>query len=121
MRLRARLISGERLQAVFGLADASETDVAAENGHGFKEWRRILASADGDTDGLKHRPGLQTQLRSGGTKRLVQRIVVESSCCENLLRVLEDAESHSGIAALGRNQLGWVVGRELFQKEEIGG
>jgi hypothetical protein len=48
----------ERLKAGFGLADAGEADFAAEDGHGFKERRRVLASADGDADGLKHRPGL---------------------------------------------------------------
>jgi hypothetical protein len=34
------------LQLLNGLADAFEADVAAEHNHGFKERRRILASAD---------------------------------------------------------------------------
>jgi hypothetical protein len=48
----------ERLQAGCGLADAGEAEIAAEDGHGFKERRGVLASADGDADGLKGLPGL---------------------------------------------------------------
>ena len=97
----------------FGLADAFEAHLAAEHGHGFKERRRVFASADGDADGLKHWPGFETKLSGGRAQRLVERIVIESGCGENLLRGLEDAEGESGIAALRRDQLGRVVGREL--------
>jgi hypothetical protein len=52
----------QRLKAGFGLADAGETDVAAEDGQGFKERGRVSASADGDSDGLEGLPGLQTKV-----------------------------------------------------------
>ena len=42
----------------FGFLDAGEADIAAKDDHGFKERRRVFASADGDADGLKHRTGL---------------------------------------------------------------
>ena len=47
--------------------------------------------------------------------------MVERGCGENFLGVLEDAAGHGGIAALGRDQLGWVVGSEFFEEEKIGG
>ncbi len=53
-----RLCSTERFKVGFGLAYAGEADVAAKHDHGFKERGRVLASADGDADGLKHRTGL---------------------------------------------------------------
>jgi hypothetical protein len=46
------------LQAGFGLADAGEAEIAAEDGHGFKERRGVFSSADGDPYGLKGLPGL---------------------------------------------------------------
>ncbi len=46
--------TNKRFEAGFGLADAGEADLAAEDNHGFKERRRVLASADGDPDGLEH-------------------------------------------------------------------
>jgi hypothetical protein len=46
------------LEAGFGLADAGQAEVAAEDDHGFKERRRVFASADGDPDGLEGLPGL---------------------------------------------------------------
>ena len=69
--------SYERLQVVFGLLDALEADIAAEDNHGFKERRRILASANCDPDGLKHRPGFQTELDARLAQRLVERIMIE--------------------------------------------
>jgi hypothetical protein len=48
------------LQARFCLVDSFEADLAAEDNHGFKERRGVLASADGDADGLEGLPGLQT-------------------------------------------------------------
>jgi hypothetical protein len=86
------------LQAGFGLVDAGEAEFAAEDGHGFKERRRVFASADGDPDGLEGLPGLQTQVQGCGSKSLVQRIVIERGCGENLLGVLEDADCEGGIA-----------------------
>jgi hypothetical protein len=114
------LCSGKRLKAGFGLAEAGEADIAAEDSHGFKERRRVFTSADRDPDGLEGLPGLQTQVRSGSTKRLIERIVIEAGGSENLLRVLEDAECEIRIALL-RDQVGWVVGGELGQEEEVGG
>jgi len=55
--VRLKMCSTDRLQAFFGLADACEADVAAQNGHGFKQGRRVLASAHGDADGLEHGAG----------------------------------------------------------------
>jgi hypothetical protein len=46
------------LQFDFSLAYAFEAEVAAEDDHGFKERRGVLASADGDADGLEGLPGL---------------------------------------------------------------
>jgi hypothetical protein len=109
------------LQAFFGLADACEAELAAEDGHGFKERRRVFTSADGDADGLEGLPGLQSKVRGCGTKRLVEGVVVEGGCGENFLCVLEDAEGHRCIAALGRDQLDWIVGGELGEKEKVGG
>ena len=45
----------------FGLADAFQAHVAAQNGHGFKQRRRILAAADGDPDGLEHGTGFEAE------------------------------------------------------------
>ena len=50
--------STERLKAIFGLADALKADLAAEDNHGFKERRSVLASADGHPNGLEGLPGL---------------------------------------------------------------
>ena len=108
------------MKAGFGLADAGEAELTAEDGHGFKERRRVFASTDGDSDGLEHWPGLQTKVRGCGSKRLVERIVIESGCGENFQRVLEDAAGQCGIAFLG-DQLGGVVGGELGEEEEVGG
>jgi hypothetical protein len=47
-----------RVEVFFGLAEAGEAEVAAEDRHGFKERRGIFASADGDADGLEGLPGL---------------------------------------------------------------
>lgn len=52
---------------------------------------------------------------------MIQRIVVEGRVGEDLLRRLKDAQGHGGVAAFGRNQLGWVVGREFGKEEEVGG
>jgi hypothetical protein len=49
------------LKAGFGLADAGEAEVAAEDGQGFKERRRVFASADGDADGLEHGAGFEAK------------------------------------------------------------
>jgi hypothetical protein len=46
------------LKAFFGLANALKANFVAENNHGFKERRRVLASANGDPDGLEGLPGL---------------------------------------------------------------
>jgi hypothetical protein len=46
------------LKAFFGLTDAVETGLATEDGHGFKERRRVFPSADGDPYGLEGLPGL---------------------------------------------------------------
>ena len=45
----------------FGLADAGEANLAAEDNHGFKKRRRVFASADGDPDGLEHGTGLEAE------------------------------------------------------------
>ena len=117
---KASFCSAERLKAGFGLADSFEANFAAEDGHGFKQRRRVFASADGDADGLKHGAGLQTQMRSGGSQCLVERIMIEGDCGEDFLGVLKNAQGESGIAFL-RDQVGWVVGREFFDEEEVGG
>jgi hypothetical protein len=102
------------------LADAGQTHIAAEDGHGFKERGRVFAAADGDADGLKGLPGLQTKLRGCCSKSLVERIVIEVDGGEEFKSVLEDAAAESGVALL-RDELGGVVGRELIDEEEIGG
>ena len=53
-----RLCSTERFKVGYRLAYTGEADVAAKHDHGFKERWRVLASADGDSDRLKHRTGL---------------------------------------------------------------
>jgi len=70
------LRSAERLQAFFGLQDADEAQFATEDSHGFKERRRVFASADGDPDGLEGLRGFQTQVRCRGSKCLVELIVI---------------------------------------------
>ncbi len=105
------------MQAVFGLADSFQADFAAEDDHGLKQRRRVFASADGDADGLKHRPGLQAQMSGGGAQRLVERIVIEGGCGQDLLRRAKNAQRESGIAFL-RDQLGWIVGREFLTKKK---
>ena len=102
------------------MADAFEADVAAQDGHGFKERRRVFASADGDADGLEHGTGLEAERRGGCAQSLLQRIVVEGGCRRDLLGVLKDPAGQGGIALL-RDQLGGVVGRELVDEEEVGG
>jgi hypothetical protein len=43
----------------FGLFDALDANIAAEHNHGFKKRRRVFAAAYGDTNWLKHWPGLE--------------------------------------------------------------
>ena len=43
----------------------------------FKQRRGVLATANRYADGLKHLPGLHSQLLSGGAESLIQRIVFE--------------------------------------------
>ncbi len=114
------MCSTERFKPGFGLTDAGEAEFVAEDGHGFKERRRVFTSADGDADGLEGLPGLQTQARGCGSKSLVERIVVERGCGEDFQRVLEDSAGEGGVALL-RDQLGGVVRRELGEEEEVGG
>ena len=89
------------MKAFFGLADAGEAQLAAEDNHGFKQRRRVFASADGDTDWLEHLPGLQTQLIGCGAKCMVQRIVIEGDGGQNFEGVRKDATGQRGIALLG--------------------
>ena len=98
----------------------SRHSVAAQNGHGFKQRRSILAPADGHADGLEHGAGLHAEGGGGVAERLFQRIVIEGRCGQHLLRMLQDAAGERGVALL-RNQLGGVVRRELVDKEKIGG
>ena len=60
-----------------GFLYAFEAELAAENKHGFKEGRCVLASADSDTNGLEGLPGLQAKVSGGCSKSLVERVVVE--------------------------------------------
>jgi hypothetical protein len=76
------------LKAFYGLADAGKTDIAAEDGHGFKERWRVFAAANGDADGLEGLPGLQTQMRGCSSKRLVERIMIEVDGGQNFQGVL---------------------------------
>jgi hypothetical protein len=78
------------LKADFGLFDASEAKVAAEDGQGSKKRGRVFAAADGDADGLKGLPGLQTKVLGGSAKRLVERIVIEGRRGQNFLSILQD-------------------------------
>ena len=107
------------MQAGRGLADASEAELATEDGHGFKERRRVFSSADCDPDGLEHGTSLESERSGGSAKGLVQRIVIEKGRRKDFKRVLKNAASESGIALLG-DQVGRVVGSELGQEEEIG-
>ncbi len=109
------------MKAGLGLADAFEANLAAEHNHGFKKRRRVLAPANGDPDGLKHRTGLESERSGGLAQRLIERIVIERRCGQDLLGMLQDFARKSGIASLGRDQLGGVVGSELVEKEEVGG
>src|SRR3984957_18429853 len=112
--------STERLKALFGLADACETYLAAEHNHGFKQRRCILAPTDCNPDGLEHRPGLEAERGGGFAKRLFKRIVIERGCRQRLLRSLEHTQGQRGVPFL-RDQLGWVIGRKLIDEKEIGG
>ncbi len=60
-------------------------------------------------------------MSGGGAESLVERVVIEGDAGEDFQRVLEDAAGHGGIATLRRDQLGWVVGGELIEEEEVGG
>jgi hypothetical protein len=71
------LCSFYRLKAGYGLADAGKARLAVEDDQGFKERWRVFASADGDPDGLEGLPCLQTKLRSGSAKGLVERIMIK--------------------------------------------
>ena len=75
--IRMDLCSSERLKSGFGLLDAGQARFAAQDYQGFKERRRVLASADGDPYGLEGLPGLQPQMHSGGAESLIERIVIE--------------------------------------------
>src|ERR1039457_5755379 len=114
------LCSTKRLEAVLGLPDALEADLAAQDDHGFKKRRRILASADCDRDGLEGLSGLQTQVRGCRSKCLIQRIMVERGSGEHLPGLLQDTPCKRSIALL-RYQFRRVIRRELRQKKEVGG
>src|SRR5580658_8924299 len=47
--------------------------------------------------------------------------MIERGCGQHLFSILQDAEGHCGIPALGRDQLVGIVGCELIDEEEIGG
>ena len=116
-----RLRLTEHFKLGFGLLNASEAHIAAEDNHGFKERRRVLAPADGDPDGLEHGAGLEAERRGGLAQSFVQRIVVEGGRGQNLLRGLEARRQRHRRIALLRDQLGGIVGRELIEKEEVRG
>ncbi len=65
-------------------------------------------------------PALRPSEAAACAQCLVERIVIESGRGKDLPGVLEDAAGQGGIALL-RNQLGRVVGRELGDKEKVGG
>ena len=56
---------------------------------------------------------------------MVQRVVIERSCGQNLESGLKNAAGECGIACLFltdlRDQLGGIVGWELVNEKEIGG
>jgi len=108
------------LQPLFGLQHALQAYLSSQHRHGFKERWRVFASADSDADGLKGLPGLETEFIRGRAQSCVERIVIEIRCRQHLLCGFEHAYGHRRIALL-RNQFGGIVGRELRQKEEIGG
>src|ERR1039458_8706732 len=109
--------SSERLKDGFGLLDAGEAELAAEDNHGFKERRRVFASANGHPDGLEGLPGLQTKLCGSFAQCLVQRIVIEGCCGQNLKSMPENAQGHGHIATLRRDKLGGVVRSEEHTSE----
>ncbi len=65
-------------------------------------------------------PALMPSEAAACAQCLVQRIVIESGCGEDLFCLLQDAV-RQGCIALLRNQVGRVIRRQLGKKEKIGG
>ena len=107
------LFSSERLQAGFGLADAGKADVASEDGHGFKQRRRVFAAADGDPDGLEGLPSLQTQVRGCCSKRLSSESEPETGSNEGVAGIepIEDKGARAAHVqeARGRGRKTYVL------------
>ena len=72
----------------YGLADALQAEVAAEDDEGFKEGGRVFAAADGDANGLEGLPGLEAEGGGGGSQSFVERVVVECGVGQNFVRGL---------------------------------
>lgn len=65
------------------MTDALEADVAAEDGHGFKERRGVFAAADAYAEGLDHAASFEAERvvrlsRSGRLKRTARHCVCDS-------------------------------------------
>jgi hypothetical protein len=113
-------LRGEGREFVGGLVDSGERGVAAEDFQGFEKRRGVLASTDGDADGLKHLPSFDAEFLSGSAQNLVERIVLEFGVGENLFGFLENVGGHGGVAFL-RNKLGGIIRRESIDEKEVGG
>ena len=72
------------------LTDALEAGFPSENCQGFKKRRRVLPTADGDSDRLKHLSRLYSQLLSGSSESMIQRIVSELRIRQHVAAFLQE-------------------------------
>src|ERR1700733_2322426 len=59
------------------LIDARERRPPSQHFQRFKQWRGVLATADGYTNRLEHLSGFHSQFLSGSAEGLIQRVVLE--------------------------------------------
>ena len=104
------------------LIDSLQRCFLPENLQRLKQRGCILASANSDTNRLKHLPCFYAHRLGGGAESLVQRIVFEFRLRQNFPSAGQDFERHGGIALL-RDEFGGVVGRKLviINEKKVGG
>ncbi len=97
--------------------NALQANFAAQHFHGLKQRRRILASADGDADGLKHRPGLQSQTLGGRAQCSFERGVIEGAEASTSRASIENLSWPVAASPFWRNQLMAIIRRKLRQRK----
>jgi hypothetical protein len=74
-----------RLKLLNGSLDSCQCSFSSQHFQRLKQWWRVLASANGYSDRLKHLTCLDPQFLRGGAQGLIQRVVLKFRFRQDLL------------------------------------